>query len=73
MKVLKIDQTMVYDQPPGRLGIWLFHFLNNRQHYVRIPGGISQLHPVLSGAPQGTVLGPLLFLIMIIDIDKGNP
>ena len=52
----------------GRLGLWSFHFLNNRQHYVRILGGISQPHPVLSGVP---VLGPLLFLIMIIDIDKG--
>ena len=55
----------------GRLGLWFFHFLNNRQHYVRMSGGISQPHPVLSGVPQGTVLGPLLFLIMIIDIDKG--
>ena len=55
----------------GRLGLWFFHFLNNRQHYVRMPGGISQHHPVLSGVPQGTVLGPLLFLIMFIDIDKG--
>ena len=55
----------------GRLGLWFLHFLNNRHHYVRIPGGISQPHPVLSGVPQGTVLGPLLFLIMIIDIDKG--
>ena len=55
----------------GRLGLWFFHFLNNMRHYVRIPGGISQHHPVLSGVPQGNVLGPLLFLIMIIDIDKG--
>ena len=56
----------------GRLGLCFFHFLNNRQHYVRMPGGISQPHPVLSGVLQGTVLGPLLFLIMIIDIDKGT-
>ena len=55
----------------GRLGLWFFHFLNNRQHYVRIPSGISQPHPVLSGVLKGTVLGPLLLLIMIIDIDKG--
>ena len=54
-----------------RLGLWFFHFLNKRQHYVRIHGGISQPHPVLSGVPKGTVLGPLLFLIMNIDIDKG--
>ena len=54
----------------GRLGLWFFHFLNNRQHYIRIPGGISQPHPVLSGVPQGPVLSPLLFLIMIIDIDN---
>ena len=62
---------IVYRGITGRLALWLFHLLNNRQHYVRIPGGISQPHPVLSGVPQGTVLGPLLFVIMIIDIDKG--
>ena len=55
----------------GRLGLWFFHFLNNRLHYVRKPGGISQPHPVLRGVPQGTVFGPVLFLIMIINIDKG--
>ena len=27
-----------------RLGLWVFHLLNNRQHYVRMPGGISHNH-----------------------------
>ena len=56
----------------GKLGIWFFQFLTNRTNNVRIPGGISKDSPVLSGVPQGTVLGPLLFLIMISDINKGT-
>ena len=56
----------------GNLGLWFFQFLTNRTHYVRIPGGISKDSTVLSGVPQGTVLGPLLFLIMILDINKGT-
>ena len=56
----------------GKLGIWFFQFLTNRTHYVRIPGGISKDSPVLSGVHQGTVLGPLLLLIMISDVNKGT-
>ena len=36
----------------GKLGLWFFHFLNNRQHYVRIPGGIYQPHSLEWSAPR---------------------
>ena len=32
----------------GNIGIWLFHFLTDRSHFVRLPGGISEDHPVLT-------------------------
>ena len=32
----------------GNIGIWLYHFLTNRSHFVRLPGGTSKYHPVCS-------------------------
>ena len=55
----------------GKLGVWLYHFLTHRTHFVRLQGGISHASLVLSGVPQGTVLGPLLFLILMGDINSG--
>ena len=40
----------------GRLGVWLYHFLTDRTHFVRLQGGVSLDSPVLSGVPQSTVL-----------------
>ena len=54
----------------GKVGKWIYNFLSERQQYVTVNGKMSKKASVISGVPQGSVLGPLLFLIMISDIDK---
>ena len=54
----------------GKLGNWLLSFLSNRNHFVRILGGVSSDGSELSGVPQGTVLGPLLFLVLLSNISS---
>ena len=52
----------------GKLGIWLHNFLTLRKQQVVISGKTSNVTHVTSGIAQGTVLGPILFLIYISDI-----
>ena len=54
----------------GKVGRWLHSFLTNRHQTVLVNGEKSEPAPVISGVPQGSVIGPLLFLILIGDIDK---
>ena len=44
---------------------WIRGFLSNRTQTVIVNGSTSKPHPVLSGIPQGSVLGPSLFIIYI--------
>lgn len=70
----KVDFNIVL-QKIKRLGIqnetlnWITSFLTNRSQTVVVNGEHSNEKPVISGVPQGSVLGPLIFLILLGDID----
>ena len=47
---------------------WLRSYLTGRNQYVRVNGYYSSSQQLLPGVPQGSILGPILFLLFINDM-----
>ena len=54
----------------GNLLFWLDNYLSQRKQQTKANGVISETEMVNCGVPQGSILGPLLFLVYINDVQK---
>ena len=82
--IIYLDYKKAYDSVPhrrllhklegygvsGNLLSWLTDFLNQRYQRVTVDGAYSKWCSVISGVPQRSIFGPLLFIIYINDLSE---
>ena len=54
----------------GDVHAWLTSYLRNRTNVVRVKSSVSQLNTIITGVPQGSVLGPILFNAYVAPLAK---
>ena len=52
----------------GNLLLWISNFLSKRRQYVRVNLALSEGKSVISGVPQRSILGPILFIFYTNDL-----
>ena len=51
---------------------WFIDYLTERKQVTDVNGNVSEMKDMLLGVPQGSILGPILFLIYVNDINKAD-